>query len=208
MVRFCFLAVAALALSACRGSAGPDPDGSVSGTAYGVSFTAESVYTTFGGGLDEPCVITDGGSPPCGPGFLEIWLTNRSDDTCSFLQGESASGTEIVSFASRDALVLDVVNPNGSVTPGTYTIENGDAGSGAEATGAFLWTTDSKCQTLINPSASSGTITVTRASSAGVAGTYSVSFGAEGAFSGQFDVTLCSLPATAAPPTPPTPVCR
>ena len=195
-------------LAACGGSAASsDPSGAVTGSAYGTTFNVASVYAFSFGGVDNNCTVVDGGPPQCSPGSVQVWLTNRTDDTCSFLQSVSASETEIAEFANQDVLVLNPANPNGELTPGTYEVVPRTATNSTTATTATLLTTTSTCKEDINQSATGGTITLTVATSAELKGTYDVTFGSQGSFSGRFDVAVCDIPATAVPPVPPKTVC-
>ncbi len=186
-------------LLACGGqTTGPGGGtGSLSGTVSGTTFqvasqvgiiSAASSSSTCGGSPDGgvTCVNTNSGQ------LVGVVLTNRADATCAYIQSEAETNGN-TSFANFDALLLAVVDANGQVTPGTYAIQPVQSGATSGA-GAQFETSNDSCVSGVAATATSGTITLTAAGPDEIAGSYSVTFGAQGTFSGTFDVQTCALP--------------
>jgi hypothetical protein len=201
LVRFAALGVAgALGVTACggetstlgaAGGSGTTVTGTVGGTSLSVASQLAAIgpestsCSGFGGdGGGETCTST-------GQAVIVV-LTNRSDATCAAAQAEATSGTSFA-FANFVELALLVSNATGTVAPGTYSIvsPSSTARSGAAA---IFGTTNATCASVIDSTAASGSITLTQISATDVSGTYDVSFGSEGSFSGAFDVAVCDLP--------------
>jgi hypothetical protein len=191
-------------LAACVGqTSGTGPGagtGSVSGTVAGTTFQAASVVASvqsetanstcsFGPDGGQSCVTTSSGQ------VVVVALTNRADATCGYIQSQAASGTD-TTFANFDVLVLAVGTPNGDVTPGTYNVgAMGSIGPTSTQTAfAQLETTTATCVSGNAIPATGGTITLTQAGPGAVAGSYEVTFGTQGSFSGSFDVETCAIP--------------
>jgi hypothetical protein len=194
----------ATCLAACGGqTSGPGPgsgagagSGSISGTVGGTTFQVASAVAgieaasaesscSFGPDGGQSCVTTSSGK------VVFVALTNRADATCDYIQSESTSGTQ-TNLASFDVLLLAVGSLN-DVAPGTYAVTAAVGPTPGAA--AELQTSTASCATGVRVAATSGTITLTQAGAAGeVAGSYSLTFGAQGTFSGSFDVPVCNLP--------------
>lgn len=186
------------ALAACS-SAGSGSSGSVSGSVAGTSFTVASEVAVImpasssstacavdgdGGLADAGCVstVTTSGQ------VVVVLLTNRSELTCSLLQAGSPKD-----YASADLLTLGVFTQTGTLSNGTYPVTaTANAASGAIAQ---FQTSTATCAEGVKPqAASAGSVTLTAVSSTRAAGTYSVTFGTQGTFSGSFDIPICSVP--------------
>ncbi len=186
--------------------------GSVTGTVGGTTLSVASV-AAFPGWSSESgsCIVSvDGGNLTCPSSFsreVAVLFTNRSEATCAAIQSDVASNTTF-DYASFDSLVVAVNVANGDVVAGTYEIVASDSGSVTGAYASFT-TTTATCATGLNVSATRGIVTLSQVSPATVTGTYKVTFGAEGTFSGSFDVAICDLPdAASATPTAGPPVCQ
>jgi hypothetical protein len=121
-----------------------------------------------------------------------VLLTNIGGLSCETL------GTEDnVNYKNAATLVLTVANATASVTPGTYVVLTGDAGSTLDVAGAGaeFTTTTASCGDGLDLNAIGGTVTLTAVSDTNVQGTFDVTF-ASGAFSGAFDVDICVVPDT------------
>jgi hypothetical protein len=188
------------ALAACgsststRSSPGP-ASGTVDGTVGGTGFTVASIIAILGP-ADTSCgVVTESdGGFTCVPTShgqgVEVILSDRADLGCANLVTVLSNRAPL---ASQDLLGFVVDNENGDLAAGTYDIAStSPIGSGALAQ-FETWT--STCATALNVLGTSGTVTLTQVSSTSVAGTYSITFGAQGTFSGSFGVpAFCSLP--------------
>jgi len=196
-------AVGVLSIAACSASSGgaSGGTGSVSGTVAGTTFTVASELAVIGPGstsCNGSGTSTDDGGPfdageSCTSSgqALVVMLTNRSDATCSAALNTIASKTDY-GYASYDDLELAIVTDSGNVSTGTYTIVGSQtATSGAVAGFA---TTTSTCALGVNTQATSGSITLSQFSSTRVSGTYRVTFGTQGTFTGSFDVSICDIP--------------
>jgi hypothetical protein len=193
------------ALGACGGATVSDPgsgsgstsgSGSLSGSVAGTTFqvASELAAITIANGSESCIVGSDGGSSctstSSGQSVL-VLFTNRSDATCAAAQSEIASNTN-TSFANMDALELLVTSASGEVTTGAYEVTaSATDGSGG---GALFATTTASCGQGLDVTAIGGTITLTQVGATGVTGSYSVDFGAQGTFTGSFDVPICNLP--------------
>jgi len=124
---------------------------------------------------------------------LVLVLTNRSGVSCSEI--DSLSNTHST-FANLEALVLEVGIQTGDLAPGTFKLgsEDGGVGTATTAASADYATTSATCAGGQGQVATSGTITLTSISGAGVAGTYDVAFGSMGSLSGSFNTSICQLP--------------
>jgi hypothetical protein len=223
-VRFCAVGVAVSgAMIACGGATtgglgdgnggGGGGGSSVSGSVSNTSFTVASQIAAievasssctngFGGGPSSSSGAGSSGSGGSGDDGGEtctssgqvvvVLLTNRADVTCGLAQSEISSGAN-VEFASFEELELAVINEAGNVATGTYTIVDPASGiePGAEA---LFGTTSSTCTAQVNAQGTSGTITLDQIGSGAVAGSYSVTFGTQGSFSGSFNVPICEIP--------------
>jgi hypothetical protein len=124
---------------------------------------------------------------------MVLILTNRSGLSCSEI--DSVSNTRSA-FANLDALVLEVGTETGDLSPGTFKLTSADGGLGTATTAASAdySTTTATCADGPEQVGTSGTITLTSISAAGVAGTYDVTFGSMGSLSGSFNTSICQLP--------------
>jgi hypothetical protein len=203
MIRSCTIGVAgALGIAACSGSSGGDGRGgsaSLGGTVNGASFSVASEVaalqaassTCSSGGTDGE----DAGTGSCtsvGQAVIVI-LTNRSDATCAAAQSQLASGKE-ATFANFAELEILVANATADLAAGTYALVNRGS-TATEGAIAEYATTNSSCASSGPDDASGGSVTLTAVNSSRVAGSYQVSFGTQGSFSGSFDVPICDLPA-------------
>ncbi|HEY6461863.1 MAG TPA: hypothetical protein VIY73_16975 [Polyangiaceae bacterium] len=174
---------------------------SLSGTVAGVTFSVASELAwsqpapseCSGGGSGGPDAeaLDDGGSCAQSGQVLSVGLSNRGDSTCAALQ-QNVVQPQNVEYANLEALLLIVVSPNGTSAPGTYAIPGSTGTAGIQA-GAQLDTTNASCAPAIHVSADGGSITLTAVSTTEVAGTYDVTFGSQGSYSGTFDVPLCDV---------------
>ncbi len=173
-------------LAACGGSAQQPPgtnvdSASLSGNVAGNTFSVASEFAPVGR-------LVNTGKPD--GQSIAIFLSNTPGAlSCLVAQQQAAGQTPRTSYADEDELQLGVFNELGDVTTGTYTLGAQTAGTGAEA---VFTTTTSTCGDGANATATGGSITIT-AISPSVKGTYDVTFGAFGSFSGAFDVTLCQI---------------
>jgi hypothetical protein len=186
-----------LGLVACGGSTtSPSGSASLSGSVGGTSFTvASSLAEIQAASSSESCGFgSDGGSTGCtstsSGQVVAVLLTNRGDATCSYGQSHQGSQTE---FSNFDELIVGVVSPNGTVTKGTYDVAP-PTNSSPQGGFAIFQTTTSTCGMGQEATAESGTVTFTDLTDTSVTGTYDVSFGNAGSFSGSFDVAVCTLP--------------
>jgi hypothetical protein len=163
----------------CSASSGPHGNGgggnTVEGSVAGVSFTPVSSY-----GL---------ASTVNGISGADVVMTNRADQICA------TYGDPNVQYASLALLELTF----GELATGTYTFVDtlspggGNAGQGQTALGR-LYVTDPQCGQVTDIYATSGSMTVSSFSPTAMAGTYTVSFGSQGTFTGAFDVDICPTP--------------
>lgn len=170
----------------------------MSGTVSGTTFTFGSGVAIAGPNTTTDCVgpTADGGEDCTSTtnGYLaEIVLANLSILSCSFVQSSFDSNTN---YANADVLVLAVGSASSSIAAGTYDIVAADAGQSGATTGATaqFQTTTSTCGNGLDLTATSGTITVSAVSSTRISGTYDVTFGSQGSFTGSFDSPLCAVP--------------
>jgi hypothetical protein len=203
-------------LAACGGStsAGSGEGNSLSGTVAGTTFNVASevaVVQAASASSTSCAVYSDGGlaNPGCVPTTtssgqeVAVLLTNRAELTCAALQSGASHD-----YANLDLLTLEAFTETGTLATGTYdVVTSSNAASGALAQ---FQTSTSTCTGGINlQAARAGSITLTAVSSTSATGTYSVTFGTQGTFSGSFDVPLCDLPAASAPsPDAGPPVCQ
>jgi hypothetical protein len=178
------------ALAACSSSSGGN--GSVNGTVDGVSFSAASGIAEVGPeSSSTDCNVSPDGGQTCTSSssgqVVAVALTNRAGISCETITG---GGTK---FANMDLLELGVGTASGTVATGTYDIVGSESNltSGAEA---ILLTTTANCGQGLNLTASSGTITLSQITATSVSGSYSVTFGSMGTFSGSFDEPICEVP--------------
>lgn len=197
-------AVCALGISACGSSSGGGGTGSLSGKVAGTTFAVASEIaiagpvvsscsvgggTTAGGGtFDAGETCSSGGQA------IAVLLTNRSDATCSLVLRDIATKTG-VRYANFDDLELVVASDSANLATGAYSVV-GSLGSQGATSGAtaFFKTTTSTCVEGVNAQATSGSITLSQVSPTNVSGTYEVTFGTQGSFTGSFDVSICDLP--------------
>lgn len=193
-----FVAVATAA--ACGGTTAATQAGSssASGSVDGVSLPVAgqvgliapaTTNTSCGFGPDggsTGCVTTSSGQT------VVVALANRSEYTCSYFQAaiDSNAGPH---FANTVGLELAVGNNNGNVTTGTYDVIPVGAVSNSGA-GAYFSTTTATCSPGLVNDATGGTVTLSRLSPTEIAGSYDVTFGAQGSLAGSFDVPVCDLP--------------
>jgi hypothetical protein len=184
------LVFALSAVTACGGISNgdtPPNSGTLTGTVSNTTFT---VGTALGAIIPESATVSCEDEPDASPvcsssssgQAVAIGITNRPGLTCS---------KSFLEYANLDVLDLYVGAPSGTVTTGTHPI-GPIAASGAGASALFS-TSDSACTGNIATQATAGTITLTEVSSTRVTGSYSVTFGAQGSFSGSFDVALCDF---------------
>jgi hypothetical protein len=204
---FLRLAVLPLAIAAgfvaCGGTTAGAAGGgtsSLTGSVASTTFTVASQVAAMG---TDSSSCTSGFSPDGGTTgemctssgqVVIVVLTNRSDASCAAAQADEATGASF-DFASFDELELAVVAPTGTVTTGTFPVV-GDTGPAPTTTaaGADFTTTDASCNTVVQALATSGSITLTQLTATTVSGTYDVTFGTQGSFSGSFAVDICQLP--------------
>jgi hypothetical protein len=192
------VAAGALLLGACGGqTSGPSGTATLSGSVGGTTFqVASSLAGVTAAGSNESCVGDSDGGQTCTSSSVGqvvfVELTNRSDATCGAVQSEESSGMS-ESFANLDGVLLGVASAMGTVSTGTYDIVPQDGGvtSGAQA---IFATTNTSCQPGVSITATGGTITFSQITSSSVTGSYSVTFGSQGTFTGSFDVDICELP--------------
>jgi hypothetical protein len=185
--------LAVTALAACSSSSGGSGNGSVNGTVDGISFSAASGLAEVGPeSTSTDCTgSSDGGTSSCtttsSGQVVAVILTNRAGISCETVTGQGNK------FANLDALELAVGTAGGTVATGTYTLVGAESGlsSGAEA---ILLTTSANCGQSLDLTASSGTITLSAITATSVSGSFNVTFGSMGSFSGSFDEPLCELP--------------
>jgi hypothetical protein len=189
------------ALAACGGSTSSGGSGgSVSGTVAGTAFTVASEVAVLepASSTSTACaVFSDGGlaDPGCVPTSttsgqtLGVLLSNRAELTCPALQ---SGGSDSFRYANLDLLTLEAFTATGTLIPGAYAIaSSSNAASGALA--QFEASTPTCAGGVNLPAASAGSITLTEVSATRATGTYSVTFGTQGTFSGSFDVAICAL---------------
>jgi hypothetical protein len=142
-----------------------------------VSGLATTMSTCIADGSDECEVVVE--------------LTNRAGYTCGTMLAADPTATR----ANFDDLFLTVASGKSRLTTGTYEIASTDAGTAyvGGATGGLI-TSTSRCETELNRATTGGFVTLTQVTPTRVAGTYGVTFGTEGSFSGAFDVGICTLP--------------
>jgi hypothetical protein len=197
VVRFAALAVAAAAgFVACGGTtreAGAG-SGTLTGTVGSTTFSVASQLAVVEA-ESEACTGSSSGSETCSSSgqVVAVLLTNRADVTCATAQSEEATGANI-EFANFDVLELAVGVETGTVATGTFAVAGPDAGADAPIAGAQLSTSNATCQSAPTVEATGGSITLTQVSATTVTGTYDVTFGAQGSFSGSFNVDICELP--------------
>jgi hypothetical protein len=195
-------------LAACGGSttgggSGAGQSGSVVGTVAATTFTVASEVAALSGSSETSCV-----GPPFGADAasgcttvtsrgVTVLLTNRSDLTCPALQSDVAGQMTLADYANLDLLLVGVNVASGDIVAGSYPVVSDGLDTGAQAT---LVTTSSTCGEGLDLSATSGTVTLTQVSLTDVAGTYSVTFGTQGTFTGSFAVAMCALPDAGEPP--------
>ncbi len=179
------------ALYACSGTTvGGGGSGSATGTVAGSTFTVASEI-----GINSPalgqtsCTSAPDGGATCTSSSsgqaVGVLLTNRAAADCGLLL-ESNPDTNFANFAY---LSLGVVSGDGTVGPGTYAIAGGNVGASEEYA-----TSSATCEEALDVTATSGSITLTEVSATSVAGTYDVTFGTQGSFTGSFEASVCTLP--------------
>jgi hypothetical protein len=180
---------------ACGGSASGGSS-SVLGTVGGTTFTAASqiaVVTPITGVACTP--EQDGRDARCTPAWrgqaVEIFITNREGATCDTLRASIASD-EVVNYARFDDLGIVVGNQRGELAEGKYDVIA--EGNPVSAAGAQLRTTTSTCEQQLAMGASAGNVTLTKVTPTEIAGTYTLTFGGMGSFTGSFDIPLCEVP--------------
>ena len=154
------------------------------------------------GGTSSTCPVYSDGGPAdsgCVPTVtthgqaLAVLLSNRAALTCPALQTPGSRD-----YANFDLLTLEAFTETGTLATGTYNIVTSEnPASGALA--GFQASTSTCTESVNLPNATAGTVTLMEVSSTSVAGTYSVTFGTQGTFTGSFDVPICSLPDGIAP---------
>jgi hypothetical protein len=202
------VAILGAALAACGGAttAGAS-SASASGSVGGASFqVAGEVGIVAIANATSACVGTPDGGSVCTPvhkgQVVGLLLTNRAELTCTYLQDLVGSGHN-PNFANLDLLELTVGTENGTVASGTYDIVT--ATNSVDGARAYFSTTTASCQEGQNVSADKGTITLTEVDGARLKGSYSVTFGTQGAFTGSFDVPVCTMPDAGPAQTTPSP---
>jgi hypothetical protein len=75
------------------------------------------------------------------------------------------------------------------VVAGTYDIATSPSSTPYAA--GELKTTTSTCAVGLNVTPTSGTVTLSQVSSTSVSGSYDITFGTQGSFTGSFDVAVC-----------------
>jgi hypothetical protein len=187
-------------LAACSGSTsgGGSGAGTVTGTVSGVGFSFGSGVAIAGANTTTNCEgpTADGGEDctTTTDGYAaEVILANLSILTCSLVETSFNSST---SYANADALALEILNLSGPVTAGTYNVIAPDAGTSGVTSGASaqFTTTTATCGNGLDLTATSGTITVSAISGSSISGTYDVTFGTAGSFSGSFNTAVCAVP--------------
>lgn len=196
------LLVAALLASACGGATSTPGSGTVSGSVAGVPISVASEYALSVPITDSQCVSVDDGGETCTStsegNLLEIALTNRSEASCGAIQSEIASRME-TSFANMKGLAFVIQAVGADVTPGTYAIVS--PGTPSSVTNATIRvavsevvSTNATCQSNVDGSGTSGTLTLNEVSSSRVTGSFDVTYGSEGHLTGSFDVAMCDAP--------------
>lgn len=115
---------------------------------------------------------------------VEIELSDRPV-SCDSLQGPSS-----VDYANHHTLTLRAFDDSAAVSAGTYPV-TGDVGGPTSGAVAFFYTSDATC-TSQRMDATDGTVTLATLTTSHVAGSYSVTFGTLGTFSGSFDAAPCT----------------
>jgi hypothetical protein len=160
---------------ACGGQADPPGSASVNGTYDGMPLSASVAC-----GTDLPCAAGDTNVGYCG--YIEVVISSRGANTCM----ESAL------FANSEQLVFRLSTE--TPAPGVYdVIYQG-------TTSAFFTTIGPNCGLTPEVPPNSGTVTISEASSTRLVGSYSVTFGTDGGFSGTFDVPIERLSPGPGPP--------
>ncbi len=194
-------------LLACSSSGGTG-GGTVTGTVASTTFTVQSSIGVVTSARSSVCISGPDGGGGCTEGkptgTAIVVLTNEPSVTCSEIISAIAGQGE--NLGSADALLLAVSNQNGALSPGTFTIipevtistgggpTTTPANPGPLQATAEFGTTTATCATGVSLTATSGTVTLTTVNANEVVGTYSVTFGKSGTFSGTFDVGTCSIP--------------
>ncbi len=193
------------ALASCGGSTSPSGTdgagvtlaGTVAGTTFHVSSVVAALTPTSSA---SSCTGSPGGTPNCTSStsgqYLLIALTNREEFTCAVVAAEQGGPRR--EFANLAAVQFGILDPAANLAPGTYPVEVPVAVAGQVSTAAVgqasLYTSNASCNTDMNLQATGGTITLQAISATRAVGTYDVTFGSQGSFSGSFDVPFCSLP--------------
>ena len=177
-----------------------DGSGSLTGSVAGSTFSVASVLAFVSG--PSSCSAVDGGSATCGPVVAGLTLANRGDYKCVNIDNAQSSNT-VLELAKLDTLEFNLANPDGgSLAAGTYTLGPAPPEPDVTALWAGFETTTSTCSPGLDITATGGTVTLTHVDATSMTGTFSVSFGAQGSFSGTFDALDCAPPPpTPAPPT-------
>jgi hypothetical protein len=177
-----------LSLALACGGRASGGSSSVSGTVGGATFAAAS----------QIAVVTPVTGVACTPGgdgrkgqAVEIFITNREGATCDALLA-SIAADEVVNYARFDDLGIVVGNQRGELAEGKYDVIA--EGNPVSAAGAQLRTTTSTCEQELAMGASAGSVTLTKVSPTEVAGTYTLTFGGTGSFTGGFDIPVCEVP--------------
>jgi hypothetical protein len=197
-------------LMACSSTSGGGGS-SLTGTVAGTTFSPESSIANVAPDVSTSCTETGTMKPACTSTTMgqvaEVILANRPNLTCAVQQANQSSNVE---YANLDSLLLGVFVPGTDVSivpPGTYDVLDTKSPSGMKGSAATLNTTDAKCNHALNVTATSGTVTLTAVSHQQITGTYNLTFGSQGTFTGSFDSPVCAMVDAGTPGTVTKPVC-
>jgi len=121
-----------------------------------------------------------------------VIFTNHANLTCGTLLS-AISAKMPARYANLQFLEVGVESVDGVVAPGTYSIQTQGGKSTITAFAQFGATTVT-CATGLTEHATSGTVTLTRATETEIAGSYSVTFATAGTLTGTFDIAGCAIP--------------
>jgi hypothetical protein len=183
----------AASTSGSSGASSSEASVSLVGSVNGATFTPLSAIAVLGAGDSsmscngQTCTTTSSGQA------VFLIFTNRADATCAAAMEQTGMG-HIFDYASFETLEIAVANTTGMLALSTYPlVEPNQVTTGFQA---FFNSTTATCGVEQEPAATSGSVTLAALSDSEVEGSYEVTFGASGSFSGSFDVPICALSAT------------